>query len=255
MEDEKQATGRVQSVDRAVALVHAVADSSPLGETAATLATRCGLNRATAWRLLSTLEHHGVIERDPASNRYTIGFTVDRWAAEAGVEGLVRRAHETIERLSASTGETANLAVPRQFGLTYVDEAVPDSILSARWLDWQAPLHATSTGKAFLAWLPKAEVDALLPEELVPYTESTIVDRDRLHGELTVIRGRGYSFTSGEMEANLFGVSAPVLDRRQRPQAVVSLWGPLAEDTEERFPALGKLTSDAAADIAAAIGI
>src|SRR2546423_6589849 len=101
---EDKGTGRVQSVDRAVALVHAVADSGPLGETAATLAERCGLNRATAWRLLATLEHHGVLERDPASNRYTIGLAVDRWAAGAGVDGLVRRAHDTVVSLSERTG-------------------------------------------------------------------------------------------------------------------------------------------------------
>jgi len=243
-------TGRVQSLDRAVALVHAVADSAPLGETAAVLAQRCGLNRATAWRLLATLEHHGVLERDPASNRYTVGLTIDRWAAAAGVDGLVRRAHDTIAALSAQTGETANLAVPRQFGLTYVDEAVPSAVLSARWLGWQAPLHATSTGKAFLAGLAWEEVDTLLPEELTRYTDKTIVERERLRAELDVVRERGYGLSIGEMETNLYGVSAAVLDRRHRPMAVVSVWGPLtAETTPERFGELGALAVKAAAEV------
>lgn len=252
--DDKHGTGRVQSLDRAVALVHAVADSAPMGETAATLAQRCGLNRATAWRLLATLEHHGVIERDPASNRYTIGLTVDRWAAGAGVDGLVRRAHDTIAALSEQTGETANLAVPRQFGLTYVDEAVPSAVLSARWLGWQAPLHATSTGKAFLASLSWSEVTSLLPEDLTRYTSATIVDRDHLRAELSTVRERGYGLSIGEMESNLYGVSAAVLDRRQRPLAVVSLWGPLtAGSTPERFTELGCRAVKAAEEIAAAV--
>lgn len=251
---EDKGTGRVQSVDRAVALVEAVADSSPLGETAATLAERCGLNRATAWRLLATLEHHGILERDPASNRYTIGLAVDRWAAGAGVDGLVRRAHDTVVSLSERTGETANLAVPRQFGLTYVDEAVPSAVLSARWLGWQAPLHATSTGKAFLARLPWSEVAALLPAELTRYTDETIVDRDRLRAELGVVRERGYGLSVGEMETNLYGVSAAVLDRRRRPLAVVSVWGPLtAAATPARFESLGALATEAAATIEAAV--
>ena len=249
--DEKQATGRVQSLDRAIALLHAVAENAPLGETAAVLAQQAGLNRATAWRLLATLEHHGVLERDPASNRYTIGLTVDRWAVEAGADGLVRRAHETIAALSERTGETANLAVPRHFGLTYVDEAVPSAVLSARWLGWQAPLHATSTGKAFLAWLPWPEVTALLPEELTRYTDETIVDRDLLRLELLRIRERGYASSVGEMETNLYGVSAAVLDRRQRPLAVVSVWGPLTSEAD--YPKLGELAREAAAEITAAV--
>ncbi len=252
--DDKHGTGRVQSLDRAVALVHAVADSAPQGETAATLAQRCGLNRATAWRLLATLEHHGVLERDPASNRYTIGLAVDRWAAGAGVDGLVRRAHDTIMALSEQTGETANLAVPRQFGLTYVDEAVPASVLSARWLGWQAPLHATSTGKAFLASLSWPEVISLLPADLTRYTSATIVDRDHLHAELSTVRERGYGLSIGEMESTLYGVSAAVLDRRRRPLAVVSLWGPLtAGSTPERFTELGGRAMKAAEEIAAAV--
>ncbi len=228
--DDKHGTGRVQSLDRAVALVHAVADSAPQGETAATLAQRCGLNRATAWRLLATLEHHGVLERDPASNRYTIGLAVDRWAAGAGVDGLVR------------------------FGLTYVDEAVPASVLSARWLGWQAPLHATSTGKAFLASLSWPEVISLLPADLTRYTSATIVDRDHLHAELSTVRERGYGLSIGEMESTLYGVSAAVLDRRRRPLAVVSLWGPLtAGSTPERFTELGGRAMKAAEEIAAAV--
>jgi predicted ArsR family transcriptional regulator len=59
---------RIQSIDRAVELLEAIAAA---GEpvTAPVLADRCGLNRSTAWRMLATLEHHGLVERDPATNR------------------------------------------------------------------------------------------------------------------------------------------------------------------------------------------
>src|SRR2546430_99293 len=83
----------------------------------------------------------------------------------------------------------------------------PTAVLSARWLGWQAPLHATSTGKAFLAGLPWSEVASLLPAELTRYTDATIVDRDRLRAELGRVRERGYGLSVGEMEPNLYGVS------------------------------------------------
>jgi DNA-binding IclR family transcriptional regulator len=59
---------RIQSIDRAVELLEAIA-AAPEPETAPVLADRCGLNRSTAWRILATLEHHGLVDRDPDSNR------------------------------------------------------------------------------------------------------------------------------------------------------------------------------------------
>src|ERR687889_268164 len=85
--------------------------------SAPALADRCGLNRSTAWRILATLEHHGLVERDPQGNRYRVGFAVLRLAATAGHEPLVRLAHPLLRRLADATGETVNLAVARRPGL------------------------------------------------------------------------------------------------------------------------------------------
>lgn len=253
MEEAGSQSGRVQSLERAIALLHAVAAAAPAGETVAGLAAGCGLNRATAWRLLATLEDQGMVERDPVSGRYAIGFAVARMASAAGVEGLVRRAHGTLVKVSERTGETASLAVVRQIGLTYVDEVTPAAILTAKWLGRQVALHATSTGKALLAWLPQVEVDSLLGGVLPAFTDTTITDRARLREELALTRAQGYGTCVGEMEANLYGVSAPVLGERGEPFAVISIWGPRDRVPAERFAALGALACEAAGDIAKAV--
>jgi DNA-binding IclR family transcriptional regulator len=245
-----RAGGRVQSLDRAIALLNAVSAGSPEGRSAAELAAGCSLNRATAWRLLTTLEHHGLVERDPVTNRYSVGFAVTRLAATAGVVGLVRRAHDVLERLSEKTGETASLAVERRHGLTYVDEVVPPAVLAARWLGRQIPIHATSAGKALLAWLPQAEVDDLLSSPLPGSTATSHTDRQQLREELAEIRERGYSVSFGETEEQLNGVAAPVLDAARRAYAVVSLWGPRDRMPAARVPELGDLVTGGAAEIA-----
>ncbi|MDQ1043786.1 IclR family transcriptional regulator [Streptomyces sp. V4I2] len=246
------ASGKVQSLERAIILLQATADSAPDGDTASNLAARCGLNRATAWRLLSTLEQHGLVERSPVTNRYTIGFAVALMASTAGFDGLIRRAHATLRRVSEQTGETANLAVVQQLGLTYIDEVTPPVVLAAQWLGRQVPMHATSTGKALLAWLPEQEAQSLLDGPLDAYTDTTITGRARLRAELERTRERGYSVCVGEMERNLYGVSAPVLGGRGRPFAVVSIWGPHDRVPESRFAALGPLVRAAAEEIAQA---
>ncbi|UNT00478.1 IclR family transcriptional regulator [Streptomyces tubbatahanensis] len=243
------AGGRVQSLERAIALLNAVAASAPKGRPVAELAVECGLNRATAWRLLATLEHHAMVERDPLTNRYTIGSAVTTMAATAGIEGLIRRAHPVLERLCHQSGETANLAVAQRLGLTYVDEVTPPVVLTARWLGRQVPIHASSAGKALLAWLPAEEVEAMLSGPLAEFTETTRTDRGALHDELAGIRTQGYSVSLGELEPQLNGVAAPVLDAWQRPVAVVSVWGPKDRVPESRFAELGTRARRAAEDI------
>jgi DNA-binding IclR family transcriptional regulator len=138
---------RIQSIDRAVELLEAIA-GAPEPETAPALADRCRLNRSTAWRILATLEHHGLVERDPDSNRYSLGFAVLKLAAAAGHEPLVRLAHPVLRRLADATGETVNVAVARRLELVYADQVQARHVMAPNWLGHTVPLHATSTGKS-----------------------------------------------------------------------------------------------------------
>jgi DNA-binding IclR family transcriptional regulator len=246
--------GRVQSVQRAIALLDAIAVGSSRGLTVAELALACGINRATAWRLLATLEAHSVVERDPVTSRYQIGYTITRLAAASGVDGLVRRAHQVLERVCAQTGEAADLALARRAGLVYVDEVAPQSVLTVNWLARPVPLHATSTGKAWLAWLPEPEARGVLGPVLEGFTDATITDFGRLFGELARIRERGYAVSAGELEPALCGVSAPVLrPGEQRPIAVFSIWGPADRVPRSRLEALGAVAIDGAASVEVAL--
>ena len=246
---------RVQSVDRALNLRDAVAAASPRGATVTVLAAQCDLNRATAWRLLGTLEDHGWVERDPSTNRYKVGLALIRMSAAAGYDGLVRRTRPVLERVSEETGETAALAIVGLHGVTYVGEVAPRSVLAVSWLAREVPLHATSTGKAFLAWLPQDEAIGMLEQPLPGFTDTTVTDSDLLLEELTKTRARGYAECAGEFEATLYGVSAPVLNVTDaRPLAVFSIWGPVNRVPVTRFAELGSIAVEAAAEIRAVIG-
>jgi DNA-binding IclR family transcriptional regulator len=243
----------IQSVDRAAALLKAVANSKqPL--TVVELAAECGLNRSTAWRLLATLDSQGLVERDPATQRYSIGWAIFQIAAAGDHDALVRRAHPVLQELATESGETVNLAVAKRFDLVYVDQVEAPQIMSANWLGRAVPLHATSSGKAFLAWLPEDERRALVPQRLQRFTNTTITERGKLEEELEEVRRHGYSVCVGELEETLYGVSAPVLNERGRPVAIVSVWGPQHRVPEQRLPELGRQTVAAAGEIKSLIG-
>jgi DNA-binding IclR family transcriptional regulator len=248
---DEPASGRVQSVARAAQLLRAIA-AAPEPATAPELADRCGLNRSTAWRLLATLEQQRLVERD-AGNRYSVGHAVVQLAGAAGHGPFVRIAHPHLRRLAKRSGETVSLAIPRQLELVYVDQVQAPHVMAADWQGRSTPLHATSTGKAFLAWLSERELDAALREPLERYTDSTVVQPAELRAELAKVRGRGYAVSRGELEAELWGVSAPVLDAAARPLAVVSVWGAAARIGKRGLAGLGRQVASAAGDIASAL--
>jgi DNA-binding IclR family transcriptional regulator len=237
---------RVQSVDRAMLLLRAVADAAPEDSTAARLAEACGLNRATAWRILHTLEAHEVVTCSRGTGRWSVGAAVVDIARSAGADSIVATARPGLERLGHQTGETAALAVWQHGGLTYVDEVVPPAIVAATWLGQTVPLHATSTGKVLLAFgdPPGSRRGR---RRLRRFTATTVTSVAGLDDQLAQVRRQGFATCRGEYEASAWGVSAPVLDSDGRLVAVLSIWGPGTRVTDARLEVLGPLVHAAAA--------
>jgi DNA-binding IclR family transcriptional regulator len=237
--DEGGGTQRIQAVDRAVALLKSVADATT-PPTALELAQACGINRSTAWRLLRTLEYHGLVDRDEITQRYTVGYGAISVAAAVTDDALVRRVRPLLEKLAVRTGESVTLAMARRFNLVYVDQVDPPNLVVPSWLGKPLPLHATSGGKVFLAWLGPDERDAILPKELPRYTDHTVTDRARLDAEFGEIRRTGYSICNREYEEFSSGASAAVLSSRQYPIAVINVWGPAPRNPPRKLHEIGR---------------
>ena len=238
---------RVQSVDRAMMLLRAVASAAPEDSTAARLAETCGLNRATSWRILHTLEAHDVVSWSQETGRWSVGDAVTDLAQSAGTDSIIALARPRLERLSLQTGETAALAIWRQGALTYVEEVGPPAIVSATWLGQTVPLHATSTGKVLLAFGDGQEASRPSRRSLERFTGTTISTLAALDEQLAQVRLDGFATCRGEYEASAWGVSAPVVGRNGRLVAVLSIWGPGTRVTEDRFDVLGPLVQTTAA--------
>jgi DNA-binding IclR family transcriptional regulator len=121
--------------------------------------------------------------------------------------------------------------------------------MAPNWYGRTVPLHATSTGKAYLAFLPTEEQEAVLPRRLDRYTATTVTDRRRLAQQLEAVRRDGYAVCVGELEESLFGASAPVLSEQGRPVAIVSVWGTEHRLPRERLPQVGHRAVEAADEL------
>jgi DNA-binding IclR family transcriptional regulator len=243
-------TQRIRSVDRAVALLQAIA-SSPVPPTVADLAVGCKLTRSTAWRLLGTLQYHGVVTRDPATQGYVLGDELIRLAAATDHEALLRRARPVLQRHAVKLQETLTLAVARGLDLVYVDQVDPPGVVRPSWIGKPISLHATSSGKVFLASFSSSEVSAILPPVLERFTSSTITDRQRLLADVKATRERGYGICASEYEEYSSGVAAPVFAYSGRLIAIVAIWAPSQRMTGHALSQYGKNVIAAAEELSA----
>ena len=227
----------------------AVAFEPGLG-TVRELAAYCGLNRSTAHRLLRTLEHHGLVERDPSTQAYQVGYGALSIAnAVDGHDILVVRARPGMESLRDATNDTVTLTAVRGLQLFVASAVYPRHMMrpinvAGRLL----PLHATAMGKMVLACQDERTIRSVLRVPLVRYTDETHT-ADRLLEELPKIRERGYSTSAGEYEEGLNAVAAPVQDRSGRVVAGVAAIGPAYRLSSDRFQEIGPQVIAAAEQI------
>src|SRR5512141_324633 len=202
--------GSLQSVNRALTALELVADAGELGVSE--LGRQLGVHKATASRLAAVLAERGLLERDPVTERYRIGFGLVRLAGAAmsGLD-LVRLARPILETLAERVREASNLGVRSGDDVVYIDQiAGSRSIVTVSWVGRRTPMHCTSNGKVLLAFAEERERERVLGGALETYTSHTITDPAALRAELESIRRRGYGQAVEELEDGLNAVAAPV---------------------------------------------
>ncbi|MGZ8612392.1 MAG: IclR family transcriptional regulator [Actinomycetota bacterium] len=249
-----ETTGGLQSVTRALRSLELIAEAGELGVTE--LGRRLGVHKATASRLAATLADRGLVERDPATDRYRLGFGLIRLAgaALAGLD-LVSSARPILEDLAQRTHETVTLGVLSGDDVVSIDQVTGTrSIVSVSWVGKRTPLHTTSTGKVFLTYMSDAERDRRLATRLERSTKRTIVDAGALRGQFDEIRRRGYAQTLEELEEGLNAVAAPVRQADGEVVAALSVSGPAFRLRPVDLPRVGRFTMEAADAISRRLG-
>jgi DNA-binding IclR family transcriptional regulator len=218
---------RNHSVKKAIALLRAAAaDGAP---SVSALARAAGIPRATAVRLVITLEDEGFLVRVGDGERVVLGPDLVQLARGADESGaVVELAREPLRELGEQVRETVTLSVvARDVQLDLVDQVDgPHHIRPGNWVGQRFPLHASSTGKILLASLDEARLEQLLSQPLVALTQSTITEPKRLRAELARVRWRRYATTFDELEEGLSGVSVGVFSPGGSLLAVVNVIGP-----------------------------
>jgi DNA-binding IclR family transcriptional regulator len=201
-------------VSRTVAILDAVEGGS---NTFTRIVETTQLPRSTAHRLIAALEAEGFLARYGEGLGYRLGPRLLRLAAAAMRELPLRDlARPALERLVRTTGESAQLYV-RSGDLRVCIDAVesPNELRTIVRVGASLPLTAGSAGKVFLAHTAD-------PERLIRKADDPV----RFAHEVELARNRGWASSSGEWQAGVGSVSAPVIGAFGLLVAVVSVSGP-----------------------------
>ena len=253
MSNDVEAAPGVQSVDRALTILSLLAR---LGEAGVTeIAGELGVHKSTAFRLVATLEQHGMVEQNEDRGKYRLGVGVLRLAGATTARlDVVQEARPICRQLAAASGETVNIAVLSDRSALYLDQVAGQSALqSHNWVGQHIPLHATSNGKVLLSELSADEVDNRLPR-LPSYTAETVTARARLRRDLAEVREQGYAVAVDELEIGLTAIAAPIRTAHGDVIASLSVSGPTFRLTEPRVKEVVPLVVDAADEVSRRLG-
>lgn len=204
-------------------LGHLSSEREPLGPSE--LSRRTGLSKSTIHSLLVTLESLGAVERDPVRRAFRPGWRLfELGATVSRDEALLRVAGERLRDLAKDTGETAILAVLQDREVLYIDHASGDrAVQVVAKPGRRGPLHATATGKIFLAFGETRLLEDVVAGPIQRFMPATICEPDVLRAEVERIRAAGYSIVREEREPSLSAVAVPVRDGTGRLVASMSV--------------------------------
>lgn len=242
-----RSSGGVQSLDRAFAILEAMADAGGVIGLSQ-LAEKADLPLATIHRLVRTLVNLGYVRQED-SRQYSLGAKLMRLSDTASKRmGVWTRPamSKAVEKL----GESVNLAVLDADEIVYVAQVQPSANFMRMFTEvgFRTAPHATAVGKAILAGYPEEDVVAMLGRTgMERHTDRTLVTPDAFLAELAEVGRLGYAIDDGEQEIGVRCIGV-VVPGAPKPMAL-SMSGPLARVDDALIARAHRVLSEAADEI------
>lgn len=187
--------------------------------------------KPSAHRICRILEGMGILLRDPIAKGLVVGPRLANLAMNATLASgdmMVRRS--ILRSVTEKTGETCSLTILEGDELLFVDRVESKSPLRLQLFPGsRVPLHCTSGGKLFLAYLsPEKRKRFLNVASLKRYTENTITKPEALKRELEKVKTEKVGCDNEEYVHGLIAIAVPVFDAKGRICSALSINAPAA---------------------------
>jgi DNA-binding IclR family transcriptional regulator len=241
----KEPAYKLNSVDRALVLLHLLRDQGSI--TVSEAASTLDVGVSTAHRLLAMLVFRDFASHDDG-RVYRAGPALGISVGPGQRVALLRRAMQVpLDRLRDLTGETANLSVRvGSFARIVAAAESAQALHVGNQVGTLLPAHLSAAGKAELACLPREEVIALLSS--APETaDASPIDATTVLAELKTVRARGYAVNDGKAEPGISAVGVPLRSQTGEVVGAVSIAVPSFRfDSRVRDAVAGALLASAA---------
>jgi IclR family KDG regulon transcriptional repressor len=217
------------------------------------LAQLTGREKSQVSRALKALADEGVVERDPDTLGYRLGWRLFSLVARTVENRLVRVAEPVMRELSAELEETNHLCVLRDQEVLTLLSVSGHSFRVTGWEGRGAPAYCTSAGRVLLLDATPDDLYVRFPALTPDRPRSEVHSLPELWAKIQECRRDGYARVREEFEEGLVGVSAPIRDFRGRVVAALNVSAP-AERLGERLDSAGRITAKAAAAVSAHLG-
>jgi IclR family transcriptional regulator, pca regulon regulatory protein len=177
------------------------------------MARQLAMPKSSASSLLATLEGRGYVYNAGDGYRLADSYRTTGWVGGT-TAALLRAAQPVMDRLVATTGESAFLGVPtRDLEIRYIAKSVSSHPLRYDVeLTAPRPAYCTSIGQVILASLEAGELDRYFETHpLAPVTPHTVTSERAIRKVLRQAREQQYVTIADSNVVGASGVAAPVL--------------------------------------------
>jgi IclR family pca regulon transcriptional regulator len=185
-----------------------------------------GIPMPTAFRIVSTLEEDGFLDRSPEGVLQPGLSVLTLGSAALRGSSLVQVSERPLRHLAETTGETVNLGILVGDQVLYLARLRNADLVTANvQVGSTLPAVYTSMGKLLLSGLTPEELDERIgSHSFSPGAGPNAVgSREELDARLELIREQGYSIQDQELAQGLRSVSAPVFGARGVTVAAINI--------------------------------
>lgn len=221
------------------------------------LARIAALDKATTYRLVSTLVKKRFLHQAKKNGKYSLGLKmIDCSFAIRRNLKFINLAYLYLGKLNAAQSVAVNLTVVDGDRSLVIEEIGISSkgLPSSPVVPKRLPLHATACGKVLLAAMPEEERNEFYSRNLLKsFTRNTLTDVFQLEKELETILKGNVAFDLEDYKKGLWAIAAPVADRNGKVVAAISIIVPPARTDEESIKRLTVAVKNCASELSQAI--
>jgi DNA-binding IclR family transcriptional regulator len=234
--DHPKALPGAQSLQRAIALLRAVARRNTNGARLSDLARDVGLHPATARRLLAMLSAEGLTSFDAVSKLYKLGITLYHLGAAASQFAIRERFRGILEKIAEDTEDTVFLIIRSGNDCMCVDRIEGRYPIRALTIDVgvSRPLGVGAGSLALIAFLPRQEFEAVVSANAHRYISYNHLTAGIIRETARKSQKRGYVVSEGLFWPGVTSIGVPIPESNEAIIAAITVTAISARMTRER---------------------